>query len=215
MTDVQEKKAIVNAPGLQVPAGMQQVKLPVKQGNLVFCGIFLGQVDNDTGDRLRWAQLKAYKGFGTNKEIPETYGREYYLLYAVGHSLVVHARDGCRGMLLPVSKFTADLNEDLAELEACPDCDPGFSQDSPPDAEFKLEVTRYSHTQHLPAAALVDALHKCKACGHRPHDRRPSCGCGCETYVKGDLSAIGQRLLDQLKLTDPDIAAAMPGEIRL
>jgi hypothetical protein len=194
---------------------MTRMKLPVKQGHLNFLGKFYGEVDNDTGDRLRWAQLKAFRGFGINKENPETFGREYYLLYAVGHSLAVHASDGCKGLLAPVSKFP-ELNEDWEDLEACPECSPDFSQDSLPDDQFKLEVTRYSHTQHPDAVALADALRKCKSCGHRPHDGRPSCGCGCKHYVKGDLSQIGQRLLETIQRFDPDIAALLPaGEVCL
>jgi hypothetical protein len=212
MTDVQERQAL--------PAGMQQLRLLVKQGSLHFTGVKLAEEDNDTGDRLRWAQLILFKGFGTNAENPETYGREYYLLYAVGHSLVVHALDGCRGTAAMVSKFSdpdgSAFNEDFKDLEACPDCDPDFTLDSPPDARFKVEVTRYSHTQHPSATALADALRKCRNCGHRPHDQRPACGCGCKHYVKGDLSQIGQRLLDKARDKDPAIAAVLPpAEIRL
>jgi hypothetical protein len=200
-----------------IPAGMHQIKLPVKQGNLIFQGRLLGDeppgVDNDTGDRLRWAQLVAYKGFGVNEDSPETFGREYYLLYAIGHSLAVHSADGCRGFLAPVRKFSL-LNEDSEDLEPCPNCHPDFSPASSPDAEYKLEVTRYSHTQYLSAAELVDALCKCRSCSHRPHDGRP-CSCGCRHYVKGELSQIGQRLMDKIRDDDEDIDAALPTEVRL
>jgi hypothetical protein len=206
MTDVQEKAVL--------PAEMQKIKLPVKQGSLVFQGRFLDTEDNDTGDRTRWAQLKAYKGFGTNEDSPDTYGREYYLLYAVGHSLVVHSPDGCRGSMVQAGRFP-ELNEDWEDLEPCPDCECSYSPDSHPDLQFKLEVTRYSHTQYLSAEALTDALRKCRACGHRPHDLRPSCGCGCRHYVKGDLSQIGERLLGKIAGQDPEVAMALPAEIRL
>lgn len=195
---------------------MQRIALPVKQGILHFTGVYLGDDDNDTGDRLRWAQLIAYKGTGTDEDNPETFGREYYLLYAVGHSLVVHSADdrGCRGVLAPVSRF-AELNADHADLEACPDCGCGYRKDSPPDARFKLEVTRYSYTQHPSARALADSLRKCRDCGHRPHEVK-ACGCGCRFYIPGELSQIGQRLLDKIKDLDPAIAAALePAEICL
>jgi len=192
---------------------MQRIVLPVKAGKLIIYAKRLADEDNDTGDRSRWAQLVAYKGFGVNEENAETYNREYYLLYAIGHSLVVHAADGCKGRLAPVAMF-GELNEDADDLEACPDCEPDFSEDTPPDVQLKIEVTRYSHTQYTSATALIDSLRKCQACSHRPHEGK-TCGCKCPVYVKGELSQIGQRLLAKLRVLDEGIAEALPAEICL
>lgn len=199
---------------IATPPGMTHFKLPVKQGKLLFYGNFYAEENNDTGDRLRWAALRAYGGFGIEPD-SETYGKHYYLLYAVGHSLVVHDPQGCRGTLAPVSRFP-DLNEDWEDLEACPECSPDFLLGaSPPDAEFKLEVTRYSHTQYTSAMAFTDSLRKCRTCGHRPHDLRPECGCGCQHYAKGDFSQIGERLLAKVRVLDEAVDSVMPAEIRL
>jgi hypothetical protein len=220
---------------LHVPLGMEKWELPIEDGNVLdIVGRRIDGVDNDSGNRLRWAQLQLFKCLDRNPShdstLPEKdanrgmYGREIYLLYTTGHSVVVHDSKGkCRtGTRLPASRFPKE-NEDFRDLEPCPECNPDLSG-LPLDGEevdweggslvFNLEVTWYSHTLCQDAGLVIDALRKCRHCSHRSH-RAWTCACGCDEYMEGPLTSPGRKLVEQCVTLDPGIAAAYRGRKKI
>ena len=213
---------------LAVPAGMTRHELPATEEVLHFWGYLIDRVDNDSGDRLRWAELRLYKILDSNEnhdaeltygewqlafpdEDPDDYGmygQELWLLYTIGHSLVVHELDTtCRhhGVRSTPAEFRRH-NEDYEDLEPCTVCHPDMT-----DSSFELETTWYSWTRCQTPEKVLLSLRKeasCKHCTHKPHRDR-GCWCKCPEYAEGPrpLSVPGERLLRQASGLDPEIAA--------
>lgn len=219
---------------LTIPKGWAYFKLPATKEKLEFWGTCIDSVDNDSGDRLRWAELRLYKYIDSdethNAELPGTdpfhdqYGKQAYLLYTIGHSLVVHEYEtDCdhKGIIAPVSQFPQN-NEDHEDLEPCPVCRPVFTtvDDEDPERILELETTWYSYTECPTPDHVLLALRKppsCKTCEHKKHPARDCKTCGCDTYVEGPrpLSSPGERLVKQVSAVDPGIAAAAQGSRKL
>ena len=208
--------------GLTIPQGMRYCELPAGEEGLEFWGRFLDKVDTDSGDRLRWAELRLYKYLDTNPEHDDswdlddgfrgTYGQEIWLLYTVGHSLVYHAADSScnRGVRSKVSEFPA-ANADHEDLEPCEQCSPADWETVNPDEEFRLEITWYSYTPCATGEAVVRSLYRppsCKNCRDKPHEGVRCRSCGCTSYAEAPrmLSIPGRRLIEQVRKIDPDIA---------
>lgn len=213
---------------LAIPAGMTEHELRATEETLHFWGYLIDQVDNDSGNRVRWAQLCLYKLLDSNEdhqavlpftewlvafpdEDPDDYGlfgQEMWLLYTIGHSLVVHERDtSCRhhGVRSTPAEFRRH-NEDYEDLEACAACHPDMTGDV-----FELETTWYSWTRCQTPEKVLLSLRKeasCRHCTHKPHRDR-GCWCRCPEYAEGSrpLSVPGERLLRQVSGLDPEIAA--------
>lgn len=198
---------------------MRHYQLPAEGETLDFTGRFIDKVDTDSGDRLRWAELQLYKILDTNPDHdddcpdPENrgmYGRELWLLYTIGHTMVYHAADGrCKGGIRTAARDFAAKAEKASDLEPCEDCSPGEWRDDP-DAEYRLEVPWYSYTACQTADKVIRSLYrkpKCESCWHKPHD---ACWCGCREYKEAPrtLSVPGFQLLTQVKEKDPEIARA-------
>lgn len=222
---------------LMIPEGWTYYKLPATKEKLEFWGTFIDAVDNDSGERLRWAELRLYKYVDSNEthnaELPadnpwrNRYATKVYLLYTIGHSLVVHENGTLcshKGIKTPVRAFPQN-NEDYRDLENCPSCTPGFpgwetASKTTPDAAFELETTWYSYTECPAAADVLLALRKppaCKHCEHKRHPDRDCKECGCGDYAEGPrfLSSPGERLVKQVSAVDPEIAAASQARRRL
>lgn len=219
-----------------IPEEMEQYELPDDEGTISFTGRFLDTVDNDGTDargkpRQRWVELQAWEYIDTNpghdSSLPfgdpdrDMYGKRVLLLYAIGHSVLYHAPDGCsKGVITAVRDFPAgedemrDWNAEAPEdLEPCPVCHPGKWQLADPDDEFKVEVYWYSPVVCQTPAAFIEALHRperCRRCKHDPHRER-GCWCRCVTYTEDPpaLSIPGGRLARQLARKDPEIAEAL------
>lgn len=185
---------------------MKWVELPTARKNITLFGRIIAHVHNDTGDRLRWADLSLYRARGEDETDPETFEKPYLLLYMVGHSLAVHAVDGCdRGVLLVPADF-ASKNADAPFLEPCPECNPGWPAKA--GVTYRMEVTRYSHSKFLTATALFEDLRRCGECAHRPH-RGWRCACQCKSYVPGGLSQLGRRLVEDAASRDGEVAGVL------
>jgi hypothetical protein len=186
---------------------MKWIELPTARKPVAFSGRIISHVHNDTGDRLRWADLALYKASGTDENDPKTFGREFYLLYTVGHSLAVHAADGCAlGKPSILASFAA-RNADAGFLEPCPECNPEWPARE--GVSYRVEETLYSSSVFLSAEALLDDLRRCASCSHRPH-RTWTCACGCRKYLPGKLSQLGERLLREAE-DDPDVDRVLAG----
>jgi hypothetical protein len=197
---------------ISIPPGMKHWELPTEEGTLDFTGRLIHAVDNDRGDRPRWAELRLYK-------ILSDEGSEMWLLYTIGHTMVYHRENSeCnRGIAVRAAEFWSRA-EDPEGLEPCVRC-------APPDwrldqeAVFDLEVTWYTYTPCATAEKVIEALRKppsCARCGHKPHETY-ACWCRCEDYAEGlrPLSAPGKRLIEQVRLLDPEIAKASARRVRL
>jgi hypothetical protein len=95
---------------------MRHHELPVGEETLEFWGRFVDDVDTDSGDRARWAELRLYKIIDTNPDHDDswphddgfrgTFGEEIWLLYTVGHSVVYHDLFGCnKGVAMKIADF--------------------------------------------------------------------------------------------------------------
>lgn len=191
--------------GITLPEGMKEYKLPAGKEKLEFWGRFLDKSDTDSGERLRWAELRLYKIIGTEKG--DGWGVQSWLLYTIGHSLVYHTLDSAcnRGIRARVRDFPGK-NEDWADLEPCPGCSPpGLPGINDGDDEFELEITWYSYARCQDPGDVIRALSRCETCRHKPHESR--CRCGCEDRSEV-LSAPGRRLIEQVRDLDPEIHKA-------
>jgi|SRR5882724_3071261 len=221
---------------LTLPPGMKYLELPTGDNPLVFWGKFLHEVDTDDGNRNRWAHLQLYKIIDTDPSHDDSlpgedenrgmYGKQMYLLYTIGHTLVYHDKDSsCRGgVKMRVSEFarkSADFprSGDDSDLEPCEKCSPPDYRQASPDDLFRLEITWYSYTPCQSASKLIVSLYRdprCAVCRHKPHGHK-CWTCGCATYREAPrmLSVPGRELLEGVRDTSPDIAAAMGAKRRL
>ena len=195
------------------PAGMRHYELPAGEETLDFWGKLLATVDNDRGDRPRWAELRLYKILDTAE------AQEIWLIYTIGHTLVYHQENSScnRGIPLPAADFRTRA-EDPENMESCEACQPLSWQDASPDASFELEVTWYSYTPCRSADKVLDALRReprCKNCRHKPHEGY-RCQCECRDYAEAPrpLSVPGARLIEQVKSADPEIARAAARRVK-
>jgi hypothetical protein len=204
--------------GIPVTEYMRHYRLPAGEETLDFTGRLIDKTDTDSGDRLRWAELQLYKILDTNPEhdgnCPDEenrnmLGKELWLLYTIGHTLVYHAADGCKkGVRMPARDFPSRA-ENVNELEPCEECNPGDWQGS--EEEFRLEITWYSYTPCQSAERVIESLYReprCSSCRHKPHEGY--CRCGCERYREAprSLSNPGRQLIEQVRQVDPEIARA-------
>lgn len=211
--------------------GMAWHQLPADGHPVEFLGRFLRSVDTDDGERTRWAELRLYRIIDTNlahsAALPATdenrdmYGKQMWLLYTIGHSLVYHAADGCtRGLRLPAGEFPARAREeDLDNLEPCPVCRPPDWDSADPGTELRLEVTWYSYTPCQSAEKVIRSLWReprCVNCRHKPHKGTtcrhagPSGTCTCADYAEAprQLSQPGHNLIEEVRRVDPLIDTA-------
>jgi hypothetical protein len=234
----------VDNTALAIPDEMEEYELQATEAVLQFWGTELGRVDNDSGDRPRWAELRLYNMIDTNpshdgslsrEELEASgddpddsgmYGKELWLLYTIGHTLYVHDPEGdCNlGVVQKVRDFShPGINEDYEDLEACPDCNPAFTSyqdmlDRDPDEEFSIETTWYSYTRCQTPEKVRLALRKearCRNCLHKPHETW-RCSCSCDRYAEAPrpVSGPGKRLLDMVKSRDFRIAMAASAKVR-
>jgi hypothetical protein len=202
----------------ELPADMKHHELAAGEETLDFYGKLLYAVDNDRGDRPRWAELRLYKIFNTDPG-SEHHGKEMWLLYTVGHTMVYHCLDSeCnKGIAVSAADFP-ERAEDSEGLEPCVVCNPADWADAPPGELFELEVTWYTYTPCATPEKVLDALRReprCKNCPHKPHETY-GCWCGCKDYAEGprSLSVPGRRLIEQVKHLDPEIARAAARRVR-
>lgn len=214
---------------LSIPKGMKHYELPAGDQTLDFTGRLIKSIDNDRGDRPRWAELRLYKIIDTNPDHDETcpdpewqgmYGRELWLLYTIGHTLVYHrAGAECnKGIAVKAGDFP-DRAEDPDAMEACDACQPADWESVAPDQEFELEVTWYSYTPCVTAEKVLEALRRdprCNQCNHKPHGGWRCKDCGCSDYTEGPrmMSVPGRRLIEHVRHLDADIARAVDRKVR-
>lgn len=198
-----------------IPAGMKHHELPAGEETLDFYGRLICSVDNDRGDRPRWAELRLYK---VMFEEGENGGTEGWLVYTVGHTLVYHAYNSeCnKGIAVRACDFP-ERAEDADALEGCIECRPG-DWTADPQKLYELEVTWYSYTPCPTADKVLDALRRdarCKHCAHKPHETY-QCWCRCERYEEAPryLSVPGRRLIEQARHLDKDIARAAARKVK-
>lgn len=217
--------------GIEIPKAMRHYELPVGEETLEFWGRFVDDVDTDSGDRARWAELRLYRIIDTNPAHDDswpyddgfkgTFGEQIWLLYTVGHSVAYHDLYGCnKGVVMKVADFP-DRAESVNDLEPCPDCRPPDWRSTDSEAELRLEITWYTYTPCPTAARLIESLYRdprCanSSCRHKPHENR-RCACGCSKYTEAPrtLSIPGRRLIEQVRNSEPEIAEAMARTRRL
>src|SRR5208282_4902624 len=233
-----QKETRLNTPpaDLTIPLGMRHCELPTGDYPLEFWGRFVREEDTDTGESKRWAHLLLYAIIDTNPEhdtsLPETdenygmYGKEMYLLYTIGHTLVYHDEDAtCRGGVrvkvadFPRKNIDFPSSDEDPDLEPCDACTPRDYRIASEDEFFKLEVTWYSYTPCQTADKLIRSLYRdprCETCRHKPHENR-RCPCRCANYREAPrtLSTPGRNLLEGARDTEPEIAKAMGMKKRL
>ena len=224
---------------LTIPLGMKYYELPTGDYPLEFWGIFVNEEDTDNGERNRWAHLQLYRIIDSNPAHDDSlspddenrgmYGKEMYLLYTIGHTLVYHDEDAaCRGgVRVRVADFprkTADfpLTDEDPDLEPCETCNPADYRLASPGDYFKLEVTWYSYTPCQTADKLIQSLYReprCDKvnCRHKPHENHRCRFCGCTAYREAPrtLSTPGRNLLEGARDSEPEIARAMGIKRRL
>jgi hypothetical protein len=176
--------------------------LPAGDDTLEFTGRLIAVVDNDRGDRPRWAELRLYKVSGE---------RRLWLLYTIGHSLVYHqAGSDCKkGIRMAAGDFR-ERAEDWRDLEGCEHCSPPDWGRALPGTEFDLEVTWYTHvTCRTPDEVYCALLRepRCKNCLCKPHDGQRCRRCRCAEYAEAPrvLSVPGRRLWENARRADPDL----------
>jgi hypothetical protein len=161
---------------------MKHFELPIGEKTLDFSGRLLYTVNNDRGDRPRWAELRLYKVLS---EAEDDEPRLIWLLYTIGHTLVYHTpRSRCRKGKLTAVRHFEEVAEDPDNLEPCGVCDPPDWEDAGDGTLFDLEVTWYSYTPCPTPGKVYDAL-----C-------RPG---------TSQLSAPGRELLEGAQQADPEL----------
>lgn len=229
----------MNDAALNIPRGMKYIQLPVEDGFIELeHGSLIEMVDNDRLGRPRWAEIRLYKYIdadpGHNDGLPEDdddfamFGKQRYLIYTVGHTVVYHQLDSeCnKGVPLTAADFPGLASGDCeirtehpSDLEPCERCRPAAWQDVPGETAFEIEVTWFKYFKCKTGDDVLLALRKdpkCRHCWHRPHEHR-SCWCRCESYEEGPrpLSVPGRRLVEKARRKDPEIARAAARKIRL
>lgn len=218
-------------PGIDIPAGMRYCELPAEDETLQFWGKFLDSEDTDNGDSLRWAELRLYRIVDTNPDhdhsLPahdenrDMYGKEMYLLYTIGHSLVYHdPKASCRGGKLVRAGEFRNRAEDWGELVMCPECSPEDWEIVSPETVFRLELPWYTYIPCQSPQKVIASLHRkprCQNCRDAPHKGERCKRCDCTRYSEAPrvLSVPGRALLEKVAKIDPDIAAAMTTKKRL
>lgn len=209
--------------------GMKAYELPTNTGTLKFYGRLIDLVDNDRGDRPRWAELRLYKTLDSNpahddslppdNEYRGMYGQEMWLLYTIGHTLVYHRDDGCGKGVQMTPVDIPNQAEDHTQLVRCRDCRPRDWRNAAENDLFDVEITWYSYVPCPTPQKVIRSLHRdvrCKNCRHKPHETW-TCKCRCRKFEEtpAQLSMPGSKLVGKVKLRDPEIAAAAVEEIRL
>lgn len=198
------------------------LELPAGECDLILENpLLVTEVDNDRGDRPRWAQIQLW-----SYDTPA--GRQY-LIYTIGHSVIyhVHGPRGCgNGIPVTAAEFptlgtpAAPIPaEPAADLDPCEDCQPPPWQDAPPSTLFNVEYTWYRHRKCADGDEVIDGLRrdpKCRNCWHRHKTGRP-CWCRCDQYEESPrtLSIPGRQLVEQARRADPEIARAARRKLRL
>lgn len=222
---------VTTFPGIEIPADMRYHELPAEDETLEFWGKLLASEDTDTGDSLRWAELQLYRIVDTNPEhdsrLPASdenrgmYGKQMWLLYTIGHSLVYHATGtSCRGgKQVPAGEFRTRA-EDPFELVPCPDCSPDDWDAVGEDTLFRLEMPWYTYIPCQTPKKVVESLYRkprCQNCRDEPHKGGSCRRCGCDSYREAPrvLSVPGRALLEKVAQVDPEIERAMAKVKRL
>lgn len=191
-----------------IPADMTYHQLPEAS----FWGKFLAEADTDNGHNPRWAQLQLFAIIDTNSAHKE-FGERIWLLYTTGHSLVVHALDGCGlGLMAKAREFGEVTTESPDDLVPCADCHPG-DWTLNPDGEYSLEVARHTSIPCQTAEKVIRSLcrdPRCETCKHLSHANRncSRCGCGDFTPEQPTLSGPGRQLVEKVRRLDPEIDRA-------
>lgn len=216
----EKKETFVTEVALAIPPGMKHYELPAGEQTLDFWGRLIYAIDNDRGDRPRWAELRLYKILATDPDDEIMYGRQMWLLYTIGHTLVYHARGSeCnKGIAVAAGDFR-DRAEDWENLEPCEFCHPANWETVDDAQQFELEVTWYSYTPCRSPQEVLDALRReprCKNCNHKPHDGYRCRDCRCFDYAEGPrpLSVPGRRLIEHVRHLDEDIRRAVDKKVR-
>lgn len=175
-----------------------------------FWGKLLAEADTDNGRNPRWAELQLYAIIDTNPA-HASYGKQMWLLYTTGHSLVYHALDGCGlGIMAKGEEFPYLTIESVDDLVPCPDCHPGTWEES---REYSLEVARHTSIPCQSAGKVIRSLcrePRCETCKHFSHADRECGRCGCGDYVAEmpTLSGPGRQLVEKARRVDPEIDRA-------
>lgn len=198
---------------------MKHYELPAGEQTLDFWGRLIYAIDNDRGDRPRWAELRLYKILATDPD-DDMHGKQMWLLYTIGHTLVYHARSSeCnKGIAVAAGDFK-DRAEDWENLEPCEFCKPANWEQVDDNQQFELEVTWYSYTPCRSPQEVLDSLRReprCKNCNHKPHDGYRCRDCRCFDYAEGPrpLSVPGRRLIEHVRHLDEDIRMAVDKKVR-
>ena len=215
------------------------IVLPVEEGTIELqYGKFIDSVDNDRGERPRWAEIRLYKYVdadpGHDESLPEDdedyamFGKQRYLIYTIGHTVIYHEHGSECNKGVPVRAGDFPLlgtdrapvrSEHPEDLDPCEVCEPGDWRAASEDTLFELEVTWYKFFKCKTGDDVLMALRKdpkCRHCWHKPHESR-TCWCRCDMYEEGPrpLSVPGRRLVEQVRRKDPEIARAAAKKMRL
>lgn len=199
---------------LPIPPGFKHFELPAGENTLDFWGRLIYAIDNDRGDRPRWAELRLYKILSSEDN------EEMWLLYTIGHTMVYHRLNSeCnKGIAVAAGDFR-ERAEDAEGLEPCEYCRPADWETADPGQKFELEITWYSYTPCRTPQEVLDGLRReprCKHCNHKPHAGYRCRECRCSNYEEGPrpLSVPGRRLIEHVKHLDPDIRAVVDKRVR-
>lgn len=215
---------------LSIPQGMKHYELPAGEETLDFWGRFIYKVDTESGERSRWAELRLYKIIDTNEdhgafldpddEDFDMYGKELWLLYTIGHTLVYHELGSTcnRGIVVAAGDFP-ERAEDPEQLEPCEYCHPSDWTLAHAEDQYELEITWYSYTPCQTADKVIRSLYReprCRNCRDKPHEGVRCHRCGCGSYIEAPrtLSIPGRRLIEQVKRLDPEIAVAAARKVK-
>lgn len=192
-----------------IPQDMTHHQLPEAD----FWGKFLAEADTYNGRNPRWAQLQLFAIIDTNPAHKDMFGKKMWLLYTTGHSLVVHAIDGCGlGLMAKAHEFPDITTEDPHDLVACTECRPE-DWTLNPDGEYSLEIARHTSIPCRSAEKVIRSLCReisCETCKHPSHASRKCPRCGCDDFIPEQpaLSGPGRQLVEEARRIDPEIDRA-------
>lgn len=163
------------------------IRVPDDSEVLEFAGKTVGKSSTGGTRKLRWVEITLYK---------VTDGTGRYVIHRVGLSRVFHQlASACnRGVPLPA----AELRHDAV---ACPDCHPPARAVavSVPGLRVSAET---DHNGAVVCAGPADVLRRLKM-------RDPVETAGGRSIIGSNYSAPAQRLLDEARLADPEMDAAL------
>ncbi len=175
-------------PALAPGATTALVRIPADDVMLEFAGELVGSASTEKPGKPRWVEIRLYK-------VSDGTGR--YVLHRTGKSLAYHRLDAPCNRGVPVAASRLALN-----AMRCPECNPP-----------ELAVTRSmpghqvsAESDHTAAVICTDAT---EAVSRLRLPNPMSAKASGSGLISGRYSAPAQRLLDEARQNDPDIAAAL------